>query len=73
MFSSPGENGNALRDLWIKLYKGDLRFGIRDERKRAKELNWPLRKQRTGRKDRNSWIAHALRKAFLAAQKYDDI
>ena len=73
VFSSPGENGNALRDLWIKFYKGNLRFGIRDERKRAKELNWPLRKQNTGRKDRNSWIAHTLRKSFLAAQQYDDM
>ena len=73
VFSCVGENGNALRELWIKCYRGDLRFGIRDERKRAEELNWPLRKQNTGRKDRNSWIAHALRKSCLAAQKYEDM
>ena len=73
VFSCTGENGKKLRELWVRCYRGDLKFGIRDERKRAKELNWPLRKQNTSRKDRNSWIAHALRKSCLAAQKYEDM
>jgi hypothetical protein len=70
--SSTGEEGEKLRDFWVKLYRGDLLFGIRDVRFKAKEENWPLRKQNTGRKDRNSWIAHALRKSCLAAQKFND-
>ena len=70
--SSTGEEGERLRDFWVKLYRGDLLFGIRDVRFKAKEENWPLRKQNPGRKDRNSWIAHALRKSCLAAQKFED-
>ena len=71
--SSTGETGDKLRDLWKKIYRGDLQFGIRDERLRAKENNWPVKKQNPGRKDRNSWVAHALRMSCLAAQKFDDM
>ena len=71
--SSKGAAGEKLRNLWIKIYRGDLQFGIRDERNRAKEDNWPLRKQNPGRKDRNSWIAHGLRKSCLAVQKFEAI
>ena len=67
--SSTGETGEKLRRLWLKMYKGDLRFGVRDKRREAKESNWPLRKQNPGRRDRNSWIASALRKCCLAAKK----
>ena len=56
----------------MQIYRGDLLYGIRDERKRAKDCNWPLRQQNPGRRDRNSWIAHALRKSCLGAQKVDD-
>jgi hypothetical protein len=71
--STSGESGEKLRSLWIKIYRGDLQFGIREERNRAKQDNWPLRKQNPGRKDRNSWIAHGLRKSCLAAQKFKNI
>ena len=71
--SSTGETGEKLRGLWLQLYKGDLLFGIRDVRNKAKEENWPLRKQNPGRRDRNSWIAHGLRKSCLAAQKFNDM
>ena len=71
--SSTGAVGEKLRNLWIKIYRGNLQFGIRDERNRAKEDNWPLRKQNPGRKDRNSWIAHGIRKSCLAAQKFEDM
>ena len=70
--SADGENGERLRELWIQVYKGDLLYGVRDERRRAKDLNWPARKQNPGRRDRNSWISHALRKACFAAKKVDD-
>ena len=71
--STTGETGEKLRELWLSLYKGDLLYGIRDVRFKAKEENWPLRKQNPGRKDRNSWIAHGLRKSCLAAQKFIDM
>ena len=71
--SSTGEKGDKLRTTWINFYKGDLEHGIRDLRKHAKDGGWPLRKQNPGRRDRNSWIAHNLRKACQAAQKYKDL
>ena len=70
--SADGENGDKLRGLWIKLYKGDLLFGVRDERRKAKDLNWPLRTNNPTRKDRSSWIAQALRKSCLAAKRFED-
>ena len=69
--SAEGEAGDELRRLWIEMYEGDLIYGVRDDRMKAKALNWPLRKQNPWRKDRNSWIAQALRKACLAAQKFN--
>lgn len=71
--SATGECGEKLRRLWLKMYKGDLRFGVRDKRKEAKERNWPLRKQNPGRRDRNSWISSALRKSCVAAKKSSEL
>ena len=71
--STSGESGELLRKLWSRIYKGDLLHGIRDLRLHAKEGGWPLRKQNPGRRDRNSWISHNLRKACQAAQKFEDI
>ena len=70
--SSTGEAGERLRKLWIKMYKGDLRYGVRDARREAKESNWPLRMHSPGRKDRTSWIVFALKKTCVAAQKIDN-
>lgn len=67
--SAEGEIGEQLRALWIKIYKGDLKHGIRDKRKEAKNSNWPIRKAQTIRRDRNSWIASELRKNSLAVKK----
>ena len=70
--SSTGESGERLRELWKNMYRGDLLHGIRDLRRKAKEQNWPLRKQNPGRKDRNSWISHNLRKSCQAAKKFEE-
>ena len=70
---SPHEAGEKLKVLWGKLYQGDLLYGIRDLRHQAKLDNWPLRKQNPGRKDRNSWIAHNLRRSCQAAEKFNDM
>ena len=68
---SSGENCDKLRSLWLKIYKGDLLHGIRDLRRLAKEKNWPLRKQNPGRRDRNSWNAHVLRKSYQKGKETD--
>ena len=67
--SAEGEIGEQLRALWIKIYKGDLKHGIRDKRKEAKNSNWPTRRAQSIRRDRNSWIASELRKNSLAVRK----
>ena len=50
---------------------GDLRYGVRDARMKAKEKNWPrvdsiayLQK-----KDRSSWIASSFLKSFQSQAK----
>ena len=70
---SSEDAGEKLRELWLKIYKGDLLHGIRDLRCQAKEDSWPLKKQNPGRKDRNSWIAHNLRRSCQAAEKFNDL
>ena len=61
--------GELLRKLWIKIYKGDLRWGIRDARLRAKENNWPRKDRNDKNKDRNSWIASSIRQSCLTNMK----
>ena len=73
LICSSDKFGEKLRELWQKMYQGDLLHGIRDIRHQAKQENWPLRKQNPGRKDRNSWIAHYLRKSCQAAEKFSDL
>ena len=65
--SSEGPNGEEIRKLWEKVYRGDLRFGVRDARLKEKEKNWPRRdsKAYSRNQDRNSWIAASLLKALI--------
>ena len=60
--------GEKLRKLWAEMYQGDLRWGIRDVRQRAKENNWPMI-QLTRRRDRSSWIAACIRQSQLTEMK----
>ena len=62
------KQGKELRELWKKMYKGDLRWGVRDARLKAEEKNWP-RKKETNKKDRNSWIATTIRQSFMSEKK----
>ena len=66
-----GDQGNQLRDIWVKVYKGDLQWGVRDERFRAKEKNWPRRDSNAYMqlKDRNSWIASSILKSLQTDSK----
>ena len=69
--ASTGERGNQLRDLWLKIYRGDLQWGVRDMRFRAKETNWPRRDSNAylQKKDRNSWIASSILKSLQTDAK----
>ena len=63
--TTEGEKGIELRNLWVKLYKGDLKWGVRDARMRSKEkccgkIQLP---------DRNSWISTSIRKSLTAERK----
>ena len=54
--SSKGLTGEELRKLWVKIYLGDGMYDVRDERRRAKKNNWPLKRNSPRRQDLNSWI-----------------
>ena len=56
---------DEIRSLWKQMYQGDLKWGVRDVRMKAKEKNWPS-KLETKRRDRNSWIAGSVRKSYLS-------
>lgn len=53
------ESGNLLRKLWVNVYKGDLRYGIRDLRLSS----------RPRRFSRNCWIAEEFRKYVKALKE----
>ena len=55
------DDGKELRELWKKIYAGDLKWGVRDARLEAKTKQWP-RRAVTSLKDRNSWNSAILRK-----------
>ena len=59
------KKGERLRKLWMEMYQGDLKWGVRDARLKAQERNWPMG-QITSRRDRNSWIAGCLRKSHMS-------
>ena len=69
--SSEGEIGEELRRLWIRIYKGDMKWGVRDVRLKAKERNWPRRENNAYLRDndRNSWISCSLLKSFKTKAK----
>ena len=60
VFTADEPKGFELRKLWVKIYKGDLRWGVRDARRRALVQNQAI----NTRPDRNSWIAFCLRKSL---------
>ena len=63
--TSEGENGVELRNLWVKVYKGDLKWGVRDARLMSKVNNWG----QNALHDRNSWISTSLRSSLIAERK----
>ena len=69
--SSGGLDGDEIRRLWRKVYQGDLRFGVRDARLKAKKKNWPRGNSNACSKsqDRNSWIAGSFFKSLQTEAK----
>ena len=63
--------GDELRSVWVSMYKGDLKWGVRDARLQAKEKNWPKMDGNSylQKHDRNSWIASCVRKSLLTEFK----
>ena len=59
--------GNDLREMWVRMYRGDLKWGVRDARLQAKEKNWPRMDTNSylQKHDRNSWVASCVRKSLL--------
>ena len=63
--TTEGQKGIELRTLWVKLYKGDLKWGVRDARMRFKE-------KISGKNqlpDRNSWISTSIRSSLISERK----
>ena len=67
--TATGSEGEELREVWKKVYKGDLMWGVRDMRTR--HLSKQSRKTRHGN-DRNSWIASSLRQVLLKERTKDN-
>ena len=66
--SSEGPDGDELREIWKSIYKGDLKWGVRDMRLLSKRNGWPVNRI-PKKKDRNSWIAESIRRAFVVQKK----
>ena len=67
--TTEGENGNEVRKVWVRIYKGDLRWGVRDARLKSMERNWS---RNFHFQDRNSWIASSIRKSLVSEKKVSD-
>ena len=63
--TAEGQDGVELRHLWIKVYKGDMKWGVRDARLMSKLKNW----RQNSLHDRNSWISTSLRNSLTAERK----
>ena len=60
--------GEEIREIWVQIYQGDLKFGVRDARLKAIEKQ--VSRSNTHRiQDRNSWIVKTLRNSLLAEMK----
>ena len=66
--SVDGESGENIREVWKKVYRGDLKWGVRDVRWKSQSSNWP-RRGTNANQDRNSWIASSLLKSFQGAAR----
>ena len=72
--ATKGVSGEEIRNIWVKIYRGDERWGVRDVRFRAKANNWPKKDSNAcfQKKDRNSWIASCILKSLQAEAKLNE-
>ena len=71
--STVGDLGEQIREVWTKVYRGDLRFGVRDVRWKSKAKNWPRKNCTfTRNRDRNSWIAGGLLRSLQKEKETKD-
>ena len=63
--STKGPHGEELRNLWKKIYAGNLEWGVINARMAAKDNGWTVRDKRPKGNDRNSWICWNIRKSCL--------
>ena len=70
--TAEGIVGSDLRSLWKKVYQGDLIWGVRDARIRAKENGWNVKDNNKTGRDRNSWICQSLRTSCLIELKREN-
>ena len=68
--SSTGELGDRLRSIWVKMYGGDLVWGIRDARWNVLQNLKKKGKAKGSGNDRISWVCRAVRNSLL--KKVDD-
>ena len=63
--TATGSEGDEIREVWQRVYRGDLIWGVRDMR--IRHLSEQHKKKGQGRHghDRNSWIASSLRNSLL--------
>ena len=72
--SSSGEDGELLRALWVKIYKGDLKNGVRDHRRLVQEKGWPrLPNTFVNSRDRNSFLAGNILRAVKKELKRTNV
>ena len=69
-----GAPGEKLTNLWTRIYKGDLEYGVRDIRFKAKEKNWPRQKNTIflQKNDRNTFIAGTIFNALKSDIKTEE-
>ena len=69
-----GALGDNLRSLWKKIYKGDLKYGVRDMRFKAQEKGWPRQKSVDFLQghDRNTFIAGTVFRALKLDVKNEE-
>ena len=66
----PSSSADALRKLWVAIYRGDLKFGVMNQRLCGLKSKGEAREKNLPREnDRNSWICRAIRNGIRKTHK----
>ena len=63
--TATGSEGDELRKVWQKVYRGDLLWGVRDMRLQHRSKQPKKKGQGRLGHDRNTWIASCLRRSLF--------